>query len=32
MTLRGQMEVKHILEGCNFETLAVRAVVTIKVE
>ena len=28
----GQIEVKHILEGCNLETLADRAMVTIKVE
>ena len=26
------MEVKHILEGCNLETLADRVMVTIKVE
>ena len=32
MTLRGQIQVKHISEGCNFETVAVRAMVTIKVE
>ena len=32
MTLRGQIEVKHISEGCNLETLVDRAMVTIKVE
>ena len=28
MTLRGQIEVKHIAEGCNLENLADRAMVT----
>ena len=36
MTGRGQnevkIEVKHISEGCNLETLVDRALVTIKVE
>ena len=32
MTLRGQIEVNHISEGCNLETLADRSIVTIKVE
>ena len=29
---RGQAHFKHISEGCNLETLADRAMVTIKVE
>ena len=32
VTLSGQIEVKHISEGCNLETRADRAMVTIKVE
>ena len=30
--LEVKIEVKHISEGCNLETLADRAMVTIKVE
>ena len=29
---RGPFEVKHISEGCNLETLADKAMVTIEVE
>ena len=32
VTLRDQIEVKHISEGCYLETLADRGMVTIKVE
>ena len=32
MTGRGQKEVKHISAGCNLETLADKAMVTIEVE
>ena len=32
MTLRGQIEVKHISDGCKLETLADRGMATIKVE
>ena len=32
VTERGQNEVEHFLEGCNLETLADRAMVTINIE